>query len=721
MPMTTNISSISDPHFVNTTDRIKGESQELVGILQKIVQNAGALLEVISCSLALVDVTEATLITLAALPNHGRKPRHTRFQLNEGVAGWVAEHREPLIINDVGLDSRFKRLGRSPIGSIVCVPLIDNGSFIGTLTASSREVGTFSPYKLQLLTIFAEQAVLAISNARYAELARHQADQLEMLLDLSQGITTRLELETLHRTILVDARRLVPFEMAIFYQYNEGTQELFPVAELSGSAPSSTFLQAEPDDYFSSGTPGNMERKRIKLRDGTSVTAWAAVHRHPMLYTPGKSLPDENDAPVGDMAELAAPLVSKRVLYGVIALQRAEPFTSEELRLMRNLSNMAAAALENVELFHRVSTDQKQLRAILEASSDGIAIIGANRCFVEANPAFGRIFGVDPEQVVGMECMELFGCEGEGSHEHCQSICMVDSALHEQAPLPYVEVDLTIKGLPRCVGLSLTPVSGINRRLCLIIARDVTAIRDATRMKANFLSMITHELRSPLNAINGYLDLTLTGVAGELNEQQREFVQRARAGSEHLYALLEDLLLVSRADAGQLRLNREIIELQEVISNAVEEVELTAIDNDITLTIDIAGNFPPIYADAVRIQQVLRNLISNALQFTSPGGRVSVSAQIINTVDGEDIPNLEERLVKVWITDTGCGIGPEHQERIFERFYQVPSPNAGRSSGQGLGLAIVKMIVELHGGQVTVESEVSEGSTFSFTLPGLLS
>lgn len=719
--MTTDISSISDHQFVNNTDRVEGESQELVGVLQKIVQNAGALLEVGSCSVALVDATETTLITLAALSNHGREPRRTRFQLNEGVAGWVAEHREPLIINDVSLDPRFKRLGRSPIGSMVCVPLIDNGSFIGTLTASSPDVDAFSAYKLQLLTIFAEQAVLAISNARHAELARHQADQLEMLLDLSRGITTRLEAEALHRTILVDACRLVPFDLAIFYQYNEGNQELSPVAELPGSTLSSASLQAEQDGYFSIAISRNVESEKIKLRDGTSVTAWAAVHRHPMLYAPGKSLPDENGALGVDRAELAAPLVSKRVLYGVITLHRAEPFTSEELRLMRNLSNMAAAALENVELFHRVRTDQKQLRAILEASSDGIAIVGANTCFVEANPAFGRIFGVDPEQVVGMECMELLGCEGEGSHEHCRGLCMVHRALQEQSPLPYVEVDLTIKGLSRSVGLSITPVSGANRPLCLIIARDVTAIRDATRMKANFLSMITHELRSPLNAINGYLDLALTGVAGELNEQQREFVQRARAGSEHLYALVEDLLFVSRADAGQLRLNREIIELPEVVSNAVEELELMAIDNDITLTVDIARNFPPIYADAVRIQQVLRNLISNALRFTSPGGLVSVSARIINTLDGEDMPDLEKRLVKVWVTDTGCGIAPEYQERIFDRFYQVPSTSAGGSGGQGLGLAIVKMIVELHGGQITVESGVGEGSTFSFTLPGLLS
>src|SRR5712691_11294015 len=172
MHMTARISSINNRHFVRSSLPIENESHELAGLLQKIVQNAGALLEVESCSVALFDAIGTALVTLAALQKNGHKPRHTRFKLNEGVAGWVAEHRETLIINDVGLDPRFKRLERFPIGSIVCVPLIDNGSFIGTLTASSPEVGTFSPYKLQLLTIFTEQAVLAISNARYAELAR---------------------------------------------------------------------------------------------------------------------------------------------------------------------------------------------------------------------------------------------------------------------------------------------------------------------------------------------------------------------------------------------------------------------------------------------------------------------------------------------------------------------------------------------------------------------
>src|ERR1700730_4877161 len=186
--MTINISSRQDNQSLKDIAPLAGASRELVDVLQKIVRNAGALLDVDNCSVALLDARGSSLVTLAALQKQGRRPRHTRFQLNEGVAGWVAEHREPLIINDVKLDPRFKRLGKVPIGSMICVPMIDNGNFIGALTASNPETNAFSIRQLKMLTIFAEQSVLAITNARHAGLAQRQASQLEMLMDLSRGI-----------------------------------------------------------------------------------------------------------------------------------------------------------------------------------------------------------------------------------------------------------------------------------------------------------------------------------------------------------------------------------------------------------------------------------------------------------------------------------------------------------------------------------------------------
>jgi PAS domain S-box-containing protein len=715
--MATNMPFIQNRQLIANDIASSGEFQELVDILQKIVRNAGALLEVNRCSVALVDVTGSTLVTLAALASKGHKPRQTRFRVNEGIAGWVAEHRKPLVINNVSLDTRFKRLGRVPVGSMMCVPLIDQGIFIGTLTASSEETEAFDEKKAKMLTIFAEQAVLAIVNARHAELAQHQANQLEMLINLSHGITMRLEPEELYRTILADVRKLVEYDRAVIYLYRENVQELYAVAEWPRK-----IVSTGGKEYVSGAVGEGEMAERISFYDEQAITAWAAVHRHPMLRGPMQGAQSgEGAASASEQgAELAIPFVSKDILYGVLTLNRKEAFSSEELRIMRNLGGMTTAALENADLFQRVRSDQEELRAILSSSSDGIALLDEHTCIIETNEAFGRIFEIESAELVGMECLELLGSHEENGRECDGDHCKIRSALQHMQALPSAEIELQRQESSRSISVSVTPVATAHQPVCLLIARDVTAIRDASRMKAKFLSMIAHELRSPLNAINGYLDLTLEGLAGDLNGQQREFLQRARAGSEHLYALVEDLLLVTRADAGQLKLSREIIRLQDVIVDGVEEMELTARDAGVTIKVDIGKDFPRLWADAGRMRQVLRNLLSNALRFTPKEGQVSVIAEVAWQVAEGESDEDALPIVKLRVKDSGSGIAAEHHERIFERFYQVHDGHSNRASGQGLGLAIVRMIVELHGGNVEVESAPGEGSTFTCTLPCVL-
>lgn len=241
----------------------------------------------------------------------------------------------------------------------------------------------------------------------------------------------------------------------------------------------------------------------------------------------------------------------------------------------------------------------------------------------------------------------------------------------------------------------------------------------ANHSRDRFLSMITHELRSPLNAINGYLDLTLSDVAGALNAQQREFIQRARAASEILFTLVENLLLVSRADAGQLHLQREITSIQDIVISAVDEMEMTAKDRGIAIIVDLASSIPDIFADVERLQQVVRNLLSNALRFTQEGGHITVTASTEKEANTKD--RALRHVVKLRVSDTGCGIAPEYHKLIFERFFQIHDRDHGRSGGQGLGLTVVKMIVELHGGEVSVQSSLEQGSVFTCTLPTLVS
>lgn len=258
----------------------------------------------------------------------------------------------------------------------------------------------------------------------------------------------------------------------------------------------------------------------------------------------------------------------------------------------------------------------------------------------------------------------------------------------------------------RYIDFSVTPVSSPQGPRLLLVGRDVTAAREMDHMKANFLSMVSHELRSPLQTISGYLDLALSGLGGELVPKQAEFVRRARAGSEHMTALVDDLLLVSRRDAGEFTLNRHDTDLALIASDVAQEVELLAEVAGVRLVVDLPEQPVTLRADGPRMGQVVRNLMTNAIKFTPVGGTVTLS---VETRDEEAL---------LCVRDTGVGIAPEHVEKIFDRFYQVsaPGPNA-RAHGQGLGLAIVRIIVEGHGGVITVDTAPRQGSAFTVHLP----
>lgn len=257
-------------------------------------------------------------------------------------------------------------------------------------------------------------------------------------------------------------------------------------------------------------------------------------------------------------------------------------------------------------------------------------------------------------------------------------------------------------------------LSFVADQAALVIGMRQQAEKEAIQARTKILSTVTHELRSPINTINGYLDLALSGAAGELNAELREFLQRARSGSETLFAMLEDALLISRADAGQLRLSREMIDLQDVIADAVEEMELTARDYAISVNVEIDEELPSLHADAVRLQQVVRNLLSNALHFTPSGGQITV---IASTNCSDKDATADPHFVKLQVKDTGCGIAPVFHQRIFERFFQIPGSQLQGRKGQGLGLTAVKLIVELHGGTIAVASEPGEGCKLLCVLP----
>ena len=238
------------------------------------------------------------------------------------------------------------------------------------------------------------------------------------------------------------------------------------------------------------------------------------------------------------------------------------------------------------------------------------------------------------------------------------------------------------------------------------IAAKTMDLQRANRHKSEFLANMSHELRTPLNAILGFADILGAQMAGPLSEEQREYVADIHASGLHLLALINDVLDVSRIEAGQLELERSDFDVAEVVEGAAALVRQRALQKGLALSTHVAPDAHTWHADARRFKQVVLNLLNNAVKFTPAGGSVALTAGV-NAAEG----------LWVQVQDTGIGIAPADHATVFDEFRQVGADAAGRAEGSGLGLALVQRLVAQHGGQVTLVSQLGQGATFRFNIP----
>ena len=270
-------------------------------------------------------------------------------------------------------------------------------------------------------------------------------------------------------------------------------------------------------------------------------------------------------------------------------------------------------------------------------------------------------------------------------------------------------------------------LSRLNRQLLLQQQElhEINAqLEAASRAKSQFLANMSHELRTPLNAIIGFSELQLDESVELTPEERREFLGNILSSGRHLLRLINDILDLSKVEAGRMELHPEEFSIAEIIDGVLSTIRPLAAKKQIGVEVAIDPTLTILVADPGKVKQILYNLLSNAIKFTPPGGTVTVSARVRSEelgVRGQDqtphLSPLTSHWVEIAVKDTGIGIKPEDQARIFEEFYQVEATAAKQYEGTGLGLALAKKFVELHGGRIWVESEPRKGSTFTFTLP----
>jgi len=644
--------------------------------------------------------------------------------------------------------------------SVLSVPMLRGGDPIGTITVARRE--RFTGPQIALLQTFADQAVIAIENVRlFKELESRNAaltnslEQQTVTAEILRVISSSpTELQPVFDTILANACRLCSASLAVLWRL-DGEVLIGAAHHNASSRFAESIMQPVRPSREGPARVAALERRVVHVADITTEPGYA-----PMV------LQHERARTV-----LAVPLLRDDSVVGVVAIWRREvqPFTDQQIALLKTFADQAVIAIENVRLFNELQARTQQLTRSVEqltalrevghavsSSLDletvlntivarAVQLAGAHSGTIweydaaaeefvlritqnvedaelRANPnaRVGRGEGAVGRLAVSLRPVQIPDITYEGAYEGRLRDSLVGAGTRALLAIPLLHEDQLLGGLvisrrtpgefpAEVVDLlaSFATQSALalqNARLFLEIEDKSRQLEAASQHKSEFLANMSHELRTPLNAIIGFSEVLSERLFGELNEKQEEYLKDIHASGQHLLSLINDILDLSKIEAGRMELELADFDLPTAIDNALTLVRERAGRRGVALHQVADEGLGQIRADERKIKQVLLNLLSNAIKFTPEGGRIDVRAR---PVDGS---------VEVSVTDTGVGIAPEDQEAIFEEFRQVGTA-AKTVEGTGLGLALSRKFIGLHGGRIWVKSEMGMGSTFTFTIP----
>jgi PAS domain S-box-containing protein len=346
-------------------------------------------------------------------------------------------------------------------------------------------------------------------------------------------------------------------------------------------------------------------------------------------------------------------------------------------------------------LMQEIASQRDEFQAILSSMAEGIVVLDPANRVISLNPAAEKLLGIDAHESVGGD-VERYLPLDQGE--------LTDVLVKQSSG----ESRLLRKRLgERVLSITVRAVeSNENQTGKTVLAiRDITDLDRVDQMKSEFVSMVSHELRTPLTSIKGYVDMVLDGEAGNINEEQTSYLEVAKNNTDRLIDLVNELLDISRIEAGRIELKLRALPIQDIVRSVAVSLRTQMEESNIELKLDMPQKPVMVFADAGRLTEILTNLLINANHYSTGGASIAVSMHVI---DGQ---------ARIDVTDTGIGIAPEDVDKIFNKFYRVDNSITRQVGGTGLGLAVKKSLVELHGGQIWVSSGLGEGSTFSFTIP----
>ncbi|MEA3245808.1 MAG: response regulator [Gemmatimonadota bacterium] len=576
-------------------------------------------------------------------------------------------------------------------GSEVDIPLIVDGRVIGVLVVESAEPDAFGASDFEILTAAANQASIAIARARLIVAQRRRADEQQAVLASMSDLLTQRELT---RTLRATLERTVALlgvtggELAIF---DAASNEL--VVAASHNLPKDT--------------------TGIRLRPGEGAMG-IVVQTHDPLIIPDYDAWSGKHADYSDFqvkSVLIAPLLIDRRLVGALGIIDANPartFGDDDLRLLNLFTPQAAIAIEGARLYEEASRQREFFRSLLNNSPVAIVQLNNDYTVAACNPAFERLFGWTEGESRGRNLDELITDPttlGEAEQYTRDAIDRPVKGIGRRRRKDGTYVDVEILGVPVIADASRVALMGMYHDITELTEARREA-EGANRAKSQFLANMSHELRTPLNAIIGYSEMLQEEAADAGVESFIPDLGKIHTAGKHLLALINDVLDLSKIEAGKMELFLESFDVGPMLDDVAATIQPMVERNRNRLHVRAEKGLGAMHADLVKVRQMLLNLLSNACKFTENG---DIGLDVRRAPDGE------------WLTfevrDSGIGMTPEQVSRLFESFSQAEASTARKYGGTGLGLALTRRFSQMMGGDVDVASTPARGSTFTLRLP----
>jgi len=630
-----------------------------------------------------------------------------RATLDHGLAGWVLQNRQPVLILDTSQDTRWLRrpddaVDRSGAKSAISVPLMAREEPVGVMTLVHPYPNTFNSFHLKLLETIADQASMTVLNARLFDESKHQARLSSALAEAAITVTSTLELDDVLQRILDQTSQALGIQTVSLALIDPQTDEL----------------------VFQAATgQGSRDIIGIRVKVGVGVAGWVAEHGEgiivPDVTKDERFFPKIDDLTGFTTRLLAcAPIRSEDKIIGV--LEAVNPasgaFNDDALLMLTGIGSQAGTAIRNAQLYESLQATQKRYYGLFEYSLDSILITDVKGTILEANQQAFRKSGASSEPLEKVETGDrLIGMNIKQIHNMLPEIKLKKISSESTQ---YESVLHTRKGVDIPIEVYVHSIHIAGKKHLQWIIHDISRRKHMEQLREDMISMIYHDLRSPLSNVASSLEILVQSLPQDKPEDA-EFMDGllkiAQRAVNRIQRLTDSLLDISRLEAGQPVVNQKTTDIKALVREAVVHTQSVLQGKGQAITTHFpepsSQEVPQVYIDADMILRVLINLIENASKFTPNGKAIAVGIEL-----GAD----PEHWVQVWVKDSGPGIPADQQELIFSKFARMRE-HQGTVKGLGLGLTFCRLAIEGHGGRIWVESQHSpietSGSRFLFTLP----